>query len=176
MTGSPTLETQRLTLRYLTIDDAELMLAIWNDPAFVRYVGDRGVRTIESAQEAMRQGVLKLYEEHDYGPFRIAVRDTGEAIGICGLFHREGLDDPDIGYATLPEYCGRGYAYEAACAVIDDSAARLAIERLIAIISPQNSASIGLIGKLGFEFERMHRMPGSDDDIGIYGKSLKNNG
>ena len=170
------LETDRLTLHEITLGDAELMLAVWNDPAFVRYVGDRGIRTTDAAEEAMRQGVLRLYEEHGYGPFRIALKDSGEAIGISGLFRRDGLDDPDIGYATLPEYCGKGYALEAARAVIEHATTVLGLERLIAIISPENEASISLIGKLGFEFERMHRMHDDDHEVCIYGKSLKNNG
>jgi ribosomal-protein-alanine N-acetyltransferase len=176
MTGYGPVETSRLVLRALTLDDAELMLAVWNDPAFVRYVGDRGIRTIEDAQDAMRQGVLRLYEDYGYGPFGIFIKDSGEAVGISGLFRRDGLDIPDIGYATLPAHCGKGYAFEAACAVIDYAAASLALNRLIAIISPENAASIGLIGKLGFEFERMQRMPDTDHDVCIYGKPLNNNG
>lgn len=176
MTQNAMLETDRLTLQEITLGDAELMLAVWNDPAFVRYVGDRGIRSTEAAEEAMRLGVLRLYEEHGYGPFRIALKDSGEAIGISGLFRRDGLDDPDIGYATLPGYCGKGYAFEAARAVIEHATTVLGLERLIAIISPENKASIGLIGKLGFEFERMHRMPADDHEVCIYGKSLKNNG
>ncbi len=176
MSGNAMLESDRLTLHEMTLGDAGLMLAIWNDPAFVRHVGDRGIRTNEAAEEAMRQGILRLYEDYGYGPFRIALKDSGEAIGISGLFRRDGLDDPDIGYATLPDYCGKGYAYEAACAVIEHAKTVLGLERLIAIISPENAASIRLIGKLGFEFERMHRMPDDDHEVGIYGKSLKNNG
>lgn len=176
MIGYGPVETERLVLEELTLDDAGLMLAVWNDPAFVRYVGDRGIRTIEDAQDAMRQGVLRLYEDYGYGPFKITLKDAGDAVGICGLFHRDGLDEPDIGYATLPAYCSKGYAFEAACAVIDHAASGLALDRLIAIISPQNAASIGLIGKLGFEFERMHRMPGDDHDVCIYGKLLNKNG
>ena len=176
MSWKSSLQTDRLTLRHLTLDDAGLMLAIWNDPAFVRHVGDRGIRTAAEAQEAMRQGVLRLYEEHGYGPYRVALQETDQPIGICGLFRRDCFDVPDIGYSTLPEFCGHGYAYEAGCAVIANAAAGLGLERLIAIISPGNEASIGLIRKLGFDFERMYRMPGDDDDVAIYGKYLNNNG
>ena len=166
------LETERLTLRHLTLDDADLMLGVWNDPAFVRFVGDRGIRTLEEAHEAMRNGVLKLYADYGYGPFRVALKEDDVPIGICGLFRRDGLDDPDIGYSTLPAHCGKGYAFEAASAVLQHVAEDLSIDRLIAIISPENAASIGLIRKLGFEFERMHTMPGADDPVRIYYKSL----
>ena len=166
------LDTERLRLRKMTLDDTGLMLAVWNDPAFIRHVGDRGIRTTEDARDAMRKGALHLYEAYGYGPYRIALKDNDTPIGICGLFRRDGLDEPDIGYSTLPDFCGQGYAYEAATAVLDYAQAELALQRLIAIISPTNEASIGLIRKLGFEFERMHTMPDDEEEICIYVKSL----
>jgi RimJ/RimL family protein N-acetyltransferase len=156
----------------MTLRDAGLMLAVWNDSEFVRNVGDRGIRTLQEARAAMQKGALSLYDEYGYGPYRVALHDNDTPIGICGLFRRDGLDDPDIGYATLPDFCGRGYAYEAAVAVITYARAQLGLDRLIAIISPKNEASIGLIRKLGFEFERMHTMPGDEDEICVYGKLL----
>jgi len=166
------LETERLRLRKMTLDDAGLMLAVWNDPAFVRHVGDRGIRTTEDARDAMQKGALHLYEEYGYGPYRIGLKEDDTPIGICGLFRRDGLDEPDIGYSTLPDYCGKGYAFEAAAAVVDYAFAELSLERLIAIISPGNEASLSLIRKLGFEFENMHNMPDDDDAVCIFGKSL----
>ena len=166
------IETQRLGLRRLTLEDAALMLAIWNDPAFIRHVGDRGIRTLDEARTAMGEGVLQLYEKHGYGPYRMALKSADTPIGICGMFHREGLEDPDIGYGVLPEYCGKGYAYEAARAVVEHATSELGLARIIAIISPGNEASIGLIRKLGLKFEKMYRMPGEDDDVCIYGMQL----
>lgn len=148
------------------------MLAVWNDPAFVRFVGDRGIRTRKDAQEAMKDGALRLYQDFGYGPFRIALRECDTAIGISGLFRREGLDIPDLGYSTLPEFCGEGYAYEAATAVLHHAREDLGLGELIAIISPENEASIGLIRKLGFEFERMHTMPGDKSAVQVYRKQL----
>ena len=168
------LETSRLSLRKITLEDVGLMLAVWNDPAFIRYVGDRGIRTTDDAREAMESGALALYERYGYGPYRVALKDSDTPIGICGLFRRDGLETPDLGYSTLPEFCGRGYAFEAAVAVINYARAQLSIDCLIAIISPENAASIGLIRKLGFEFERMHTMPGDDHEVRIYHKALNN--
>jgi RimJ/RimL family protein N-acetyltransferase len=165
-------DTERLRLRRLTLEDADLMLAIWNDPAFVRYVADRGIRTLEAAREAMRQGVLVQYSSYGYGPYRLALRGSDAPIGICGLFRREGFEDPDIGFALLPDYCGRGYAFEAATAVVDYARDDLGIDHLLAIVSPGNTASVRLIGKLGLGFERMYRMPGNDTDSAIYGGRL----
>ena len=169
MTDAVVLETERLQLRWLTPADADVMLAVWNDPAFIRHVGDRGIRTLDEAHDAMQKGAFHLYEAYGYGPFRAALKDSDTAIGICGLFRRDGLDDPDIGYAVLPDHCSQGYAYEACCAVIEHARSDLGLTRLIAIISPDNAASIGLIEKLGLRFERMHRMPDDDDEVCIYG-------
>jgi len=106
------LATDRLFLRRVTLDDADLLLAVWTDPAFIKNVGDRGVRTIEEAKEAMKAGALKLYADYGYGPYAMVRKDDGARMGICGLFKRDNLDFPDIGFGVLPEFCGKGYAGE----------------------------------------------------------------
>jgi ribosomal-protein-alanine N-acetyltransferase len=172
MTAEFNIATERLQLRWLTLDDADLMLEVWNDPAFIRNVGDRGVRTREEAQEAMQGGALHLYATYGYGPYRVALKDDDVAVGIVGLFRRDGLDIPDIGYSVLPQHCSKGYAYEASCAVIDYARKDLELEQICAIISPDNAVSIGLIEKLGLVFERMHLMPEDNDEVFMYGMSF----
>ncbi len=166
------LETERLQLRWLTLDDADLMLAVWNDPAFIRYVGDRGIRTIDEARKGLEEGVMKIYAKYGYGPFRVALKSDDTPIGICGLFRRDGLGEPDIGFGLLPDFCGNGHAYEASCAVIEHARFDLELPRLTAIVSPENAASIGLIEKLGLRFETIVRLPGEDRDICLYGMQL----
>jgi len=155
-------------MRWLRPGDEPLLLAVWNDPAFVQNVGERGVRTTEEASEALGNGPLKLYADYGYGPYRVALTDGDEPIGICGLFKRENLDDPDIGFALLPDYCGKGLAFEAAVAVATHARDGLGLRRMIAIVSPQNSPSIGLIEKLGMHFERLLTMPGDDKEICLF--------
>lgn len=169
------LETERLYLRRVTLDDADLLLAVWNDPAFMEHVGDRGVRTTEEAEEAMRAGALKLYADYGYGPYAMVRRDDGVRMGICGLFKRDNLDYPDIGFGVLPEFCGKGYAGEAAFAVLAHARDDLRIEELTAIVSPGNAPSIGLIEKLGLMFVGMITMPGDDEEICLYSKRLRQN-
>ena len=149
------------------------MLAIWNDPAFIRHVADRGIRTLAEAHEAMRAGVLRLYSEYGYGPYAMQLKNDRAAIGICGLFRRDGFDDPDIGFALLPAFRRRGYVCEAAHSVIGYARESLGLPRLKAIVSPGNAASVAIIRKLGFEFERMHRMPDDDADVAVYGIGLR---
>ncbi len=166
------LETDRLKLRAVTVDDSELMLAVWNDPAFIQNVTDRGIRTDEQAREAITNGAQKLFEDYGYGPYCMSLKSDDSMIGICGLFKRDNLDDPDIGFAVLPDYCGKGYAGEAAIAVVEYARSMLGIDNLTAIVSSTNAPSIGLIEKLGLTFERMVTMPGDDDAVCLYSMAL----
>jgi ribosomal-protein-alanine N-acetyltransferase len=134
----------------------------------MRFVGDRGIRTVEQARAAIEAGPLKLYTDYGYGPFRVRYRDARQDVGICGLFRREGLDDPDIGFAILPDYCGQGLGFEASVAVLDHARDALGLPAVTAIVSPRNEASIGLLEKLGLQYERRIRMPGDDHDISLY--------
>ena len=165
-------ETPRLLLRRITLDDADLMLAIWNDPAFVQHVGDRGIRTIEQAQQALGDGALMLYETYGYGPYCMVRKDDAQRIGICGLFRRENLLHPDIGFAVLPKFCGAGFALEAARAVVQHAREDLGIKTLAAIVSPANEASVSLIEKLGLIFQRGITMPGEQEEISLYSMNL----
>lgn len=158
-------------MRWLTLEDADLMLAVWNDPAFFKYVGDRGIRTAEQAQETLLSGAFKLYEDHGYGPFRLTRKADDVAIGTCGLFRREGFDDPDIGWSVLPDFGRRGYAYEAASAVLDYARTGLGLTRILAFISPENTPSTGLAKKLGLRFERLTRLVGEEEYVALYSVS-----
>lgn len=148
------------------------MLAIWNDPAFIRHVGDRGIRTAAEAETALKEGPLKLYEDYGYGPFCLSLKKEPTLIGICGLFQRDNLDDPDIGFALLPNYCGKGFATEAARAVVAHARDDLGLRRLTAIVSPENVASVALLEKLGMSFERGITMPGEENEISLYSMKL----
>lgn len=173
MTSEGLLETRRLRLRPVTTDDAELMLAVWNDPAFIENVADRGIRTPEQARDAIAAGAEKLFADYGYGPYCLSLKSNRELIGICGLFRREGFDDPDIGFSLLPAYRGQGYAGEAAIEVVRYARDDLGITTLTAIVSPNNAASIGLIEKLGLRFERSVTMPDDDEEISLYSKALQ---
>jgi RimJ/RimL family protein N-acetyltransferase len=165
----PNLKTERLDMRWLKPGDAAFMLRIWNDPAFVRYVGDRGLRTEDDARDALENGALRMYGDHGLGPYLLTLRGEAAPIGICGLFHRDGLPDIDIGFALLPDYGGQGLAREAAEAVLAEARGRVGLCRLTAIVAPQNAASVALIRKLGFAYEKMMRVPGDEHDVCLYG-------
>ncbi len=144
------------------------MLAVWNDPDFVEHVGDRGIRTVEEARDALEQGAISMYSDLGYGPYCVVLRDSDERIGICGLFKRDNLDDPDIGFGLLPPHRRDGFAWEAAVAVLEEARAVLGFERVTAIVSPENEASVRLIEKLGLSYAGPIRMPGDEEDVSLY--------
>ena len=166
------LETERLILRHATEDDAPFMLELLNDPAFLRFVGDRGVRTLEDARRYIRERHVEAYRRNGFGFYLVELKETGAPVGTCGLVRREGLTDPDVGFAFLPDYRARGYGFESARAVVDYARERLGLKRLLAITSPDNDASGALLGKLGLKFERMMKLPGEDEEVKLFAADL----
>jgi len=150
-------ETERLRLRRLAADDAPFILELLNDPDFLRNIGDRGVRTETDARGYILDGPVASYERHGFGLYLVELPGSGP-IGISGLVRREALPGPDIGFAFLPAWRGQGYALEAARAVRRHAAEDCGLERLLAIVSPGNTASRRLLERIGFRFEGMTRL------------------
>lgn len=165
------IETQRLIVRRFTLEDADFIVRLLNDPAFIRNIGDRGVRTADDAREYLRKGPLASYERHGFGLGLVVVRDSGAPAGTCGLIRRPVLEDVDIGYAFLPEHCGKGYATEAASAVLSFARATLGLRRVVAVVNPDNEPSIGVLRKLGFTYERMVRLDPAEPEIKLFAVS-----
>ncbi len=161
-------ETGRLTIRRLTTDDAAFILRLLNEPSFIENIGDRQVRTIEQAASYILEGPVASYERHGHGLCLVALRETGMPVGMCGLLRRDHLDAPDIGYAFLPEFWSRGYAVEAAAAILENGRSASGISRVLAIVSPGNSSSIRVLEKLGFKAAGMARMPGEGTDVALF--------
>ena len=148
------IETDRLTLAELQIEDALFILELYNDPDFIKYIGDRNIQSIVDAEKFIKIGPQASYTENDLGLYKVSLKDH-TPIGICGLLKRDELDDPDIGFAMLPKYRKSGYTFEASVAVLDDGRNRLGLNYIIAVTSPENNASIRLLNKLGMRFDRM---------------------
>jgi [ribosomal protein S5]-alanine N-acetyltransferase len=162
------LETDRLALRRLTADDAPFILELLNQPSFLRYVGDKGVRTLDDSRRYLAAGPLHSYEVHGFGLFLVEVKATGEAAGICGLLKRETLEDVDLGFAFLPAFWGRGYAIEAAAATLSLGWTHFGLKRLVAITALDNERSIHLLEKLGFRFETILRLAENSPELKLY--------
>lgn len=149
------LETERLLLRPLTTDDAPFILTLLNEPSFLRFIGDKKVRNLEDARQYILTGPMASYERHGLGLLAVVLKASQTPIGMCGLLKREELPDPDIGFAYLPDFWGRGFAFEAAKAVMNDARESLKLSRILAIVNPDNDASIKLLERLGLKFERV---------------------
>ncbi len=163
------LETQRLALRRLTLDDAVFILGLLNEPSFLRFVGDKGVRTLEDAQDYIRKGPVASYQRFGFGLYAVERMEDRATIGMCGLLQRESLTDPDLGFAFLPRYWGQGYALEAARGVMAYARETLGLTRILAVTSPENQASIHILGRLGLRFERMVRLADDAPEIQLFG-------
>ena len=160
------LETERLLLRRMTVDDAQFILTLLNEPSFLRYIGDKQVRNLEAARQYILNGPVASYERHGFGLLLIELRDSHTPIGMCGLLKREELPDPDIGFALLPDFWSKGFAFEAAAAVLNDARDRLS--RVLAITSLDNEASIDLLQRLGFRFERVTKLSEQGEQLRLF--------
>ncbi|MFN2491389.1 MAG: GNAT family N-acetyltransferase [Pyrinomonadaceae bacterium] len=166
------LETERLILRKFSTDDAEFVLALLNEPSFLRFIGDKGVRTLEDARNYIVSGPLESYEQHGFGLWVVEVRDSKVPIGICGLLKRNSLDHADVGFAFLPEYWSRGYAHESASAVLTYSRNVIGLNRILAITNQDNTGSIKVLERIGLKFERMIRLSDGDPEIKLFASEV----
>ena len=165
------LETERLVLRQLSTDDAEFIIELLNQPSFLRYIGDKGVRNSEDAVRYIQTGPQASYERFGFGLYLVELKETGASIGICGLLKRDSLPDVDVGFAFLPEFWSQGYAFESAAAVMTYGREALGLRRIVAITSPDNDASIRLLEKIGLRFERMIKLSEDQPEVRLFGTS-----
>lgn len=162
------LETERLILREFDADDAELMLEILNEPAFIRFVADRNVRTTREAAEYLKEKILPSYGRFGFGFYVVELKANGTPVGMCGLVKRETLEHVDIGFSILERFWGRGYASEAAVALMHHGLTNLRLPRIVGITAPDNDRSAAVLQKLGLRFEKMIHLPGYGDETRLF--------
>lgn len=167
------LETERLRLRRVSVDDAEFILRLLNEPSFIHNIGDRGVRTIDDARAYILKGPIASYEKFGFGLWLVETKSAGLPIGICGLLKRDVLEDIDIGYALLPEFWSQGYAFESAAAVMAYASEKLGAKRVLAVVNPNNQSSIRLLDKMGFQYERMVRLAVDAPEIKLFAAEVQ---
>ena len=144
------LSTARLRLAPFTLEDAPFILELVNDPDWLRYIGDRNVRGLDDARRYLREGPIASYARNGFGLLRVALAESGEPIGMCGLVRRDTLPGPDLGFAFLPRHRGHGYAREAVESVLRDARERLRLGTVLAIATADNARSIALLEQAGF--------------------------
>src|SRR6266404_4548228 len=162
------IETDRLRLRRLSLDDAEFVLRLLNEPSFIQNIGDRGVRSMDDARGYIVKGPITSYEKFGFGLWMVETRSPIVPIGICGLLKRDALEDVDIGYALVPEFWSQGYALESAAAVVSYAGEKLGLKRVVAVTNSDNERSIRLLEKMGFKYERMVRLSEDAPEIKLF--------
>jgi [ribosomal protein S5]-alanine N-acetyltransferase len=167
------LETARLRLRPMVLEDAAFILELLNEPPFIQNIADKGVRTLEDARGYIQSGPRASYAQHGLGLLTVELRESGLPLGICGLIKREGLEDVDIGFAFLERHWGRGYAVEAAAAAVEHGFRTLGLQRIVAITAPGNQGSIRVLERIGLRFEGMITLPQAGGENRLYGLAAK---
>jgi RimJ/RimL family protein N-acetyltransferase len=163
-----TLETERLTLREVSTDDADFILRLLNEPSFLRFIGDKGVRNLQDARQYILNGPIASYNQNGFGLYLVVLKSMNTSIGMCGLIKRETLADVDIGFAFLPEFWNKGYALESATAVFSYGKDVLKLPRIVAITNKDNVTSGKLLERLGLHFDRLIDLNGDGDETKLF--------
>ncbi len=163
-----TIESDRILLRPLTLEDGEFILELLNTDGFIKYIGDRNVRTIEQAKTYILNGPLKSYETNGFGLSLAELKTDRTRVGMCGLLKRDYLDQADIGFAFLPRYTGKGYAYEIVKEIVRFGLQELRMEKILAIVLPENFSSVKLLEKAGFGYEKKFISPDTNEELSLY--------
>lgn len=155
------LETTRLRLRLFTHDDLPVMHKLNTDPDVIRYADDPA-KDMDESRQRLENGPLLDYKKYGYGRFAVELKETGEVIGFCGIKYLPEIDLPEVGYRYLKEYWGKGIGTEAARVCVDFARQDLRIEKLIALIIPENIGSIKVAEKLGMKRGPLIHIYGED--------------
>ena len=166
------LETNRLRLRRLTLDDARFVLALLNEPSFLQNIGDKQVRSLDDARSYLTHGPITSYRRYGFGLYAVERKDSRSVMGMCGLVKRDELDDTDLGFAFLPFYWGRGYAVEAASAVMTQAREEIGLPKVMAITIPDNHRSIRVLEKVGLRYQKMIRLSEKGAALRLYSRAL----
>jgi RimJ/RimL family protein N-acetyltransferase len=161
-------ETKRLILRHFRIEDGEFIVRLLNESAFKKFIGDKGVRTVDDAKTYLVDGPLDSYDRFGYGLNVVELKESGKPVGMCGLVRRVSLDDADIGYAFLEQYRSNGYAVESANAIMKHARDTLGLQRIVAIVAPENYSSLRLLEKIGLTFERTIRLTDAGEELQLF--------
>jgi len=161
-------QTERLLLRWLDPGDSAFILELVNDPSWMRYIGDKSVKTIQDAKRYIENGPVEMYQRLGFGLYAVELKNNGAPIGICGLIKRDTLPDVDLGFAFLPRFWGNGYAFESASAVMSYGREALGLSRIVAVLSQDNHRSAKLLEKLGFRFDGTVSLQPGGDQLMLY--------
>ena len=157
------MKSSRVAIRQFNLNDADYILRQLNDKAFIRFITDKKVRDLAAAEKYLRDGPLASYREHGFGLNLVVDSVSCTPMGMCGLIKRDELDLPDLGYAFLPQFWGKGFAQEACELVLKQAKEQLNLKNIVAVTMPDNDASIRLLKKLNFSLKGTISLYGSNN-------------
>jgi RimJ/RimL family protein N-acetyltransferase len=162
------LTTSRLLIRPYTLADAPFILQLLNSPGWLKYIGDRNVHSVVDAEMYIQEKMLNSYKAHGHGYYLCERLHDGSPIGTCGVGQRDYLDDPDIGFAFLPDYTGQGYAFEATKALFEYAQQELGMHKMLAFTLPTNQRSVHLLEKIGLHAVRTFQLPDDEEELLLF--------
>ncbi|HEX9827858.1 MAG TPA: GNAT family N-acetyltransferase [Flavobacteriaceae bacterium] len=169
----PIAETNRLLISKITLKDAKFFLELVNSPHWLKYIGDRHLKTVKDSKTYLQNGTIKSYADFGFGFYKLQYKKEGnKPIGVCGLIKRKQLDDVDIGFALLPEYEGKGFGHEASVTILKLAKETFNLKKVVAITQPNNTSSIKLLEKLGLSFEKSVKPFEDGEELLLFAKTL----
>ena len=169
----PIAETKRLLISKFTLKDAPFFLELTNTPNWIKFIGDRNLKTVKDSENYLKKGTLKSYSDYGFGFYKLQLKEENlKSIGTCGLIKREALDDVDIGFGLLPDYEGKGFGYESSVEILNLAQHEFNLKRVAAITLPSNKTSIKLIQKLGLSFEKKVKPFEDDEELMLFAKKF----
>lgn len=162
------IKTARLKLSKISEIDVQLIYDIFTDPICIKFIGDRGIRSLDDAKSYIAERFVGHYEKHGYGMYKVSLEGNDSGIGICGLIQRDEDNPPDIGFAFLTAFRGGGYCTEAAKAVLEYEHQEHDLPMILAYTDPENTASQKVLEKLGMSKKEITQLPGQDFDSMVF--------
>jgi ribosomal-protein-alanine N-acetyltransferase len=161
-------ETERLILKPTTLADAEFIRILYSSPKWIEFIGDRKINTVKDAENYIETKMIPQMECLGYGNYTIIRKSDGEKIGSCGLYDREGVNGIDIGFALLPDFEKKGYAFESVSYLKEIGLNDFKLKQISGITSKKNKASQDLLLKIGLKFEKNIILPNETEEILLY--------
>lgn len=161
-------ETERLILRPTQTEDALFILELLNSPKWIKYIGDRNLKTIDDAKSYIETKMIYQLKRLGFANYTVLLKSNNTKIGTCGLYDREDFEDIDIGFAFLPKYEKKGYAYEAASKIKDAAISEFGINCITAMTTKDNYSSQKLIEKLGLKLSGTTKFPDENEELLVY--------
>ncbi|QPC45631.1 GNAT family N-acetyltransferase [Mangrovibacillus cuniculi] len=161
-------ETERLAIRFITEEDASFLWNLLKDPTWVKYIGDKGFTSVEEVKQYIQDGFILMYATYGHGLYVVEQKDSGKPVGICGIVKRIGLEHPDLGFAFLSEFQGKGYGFEASQATLKYGKDFLKMKKILAITTRGNVASARVLEKLGMIKVGETMLPNQDKLYDLY--------